>query len=98
MAEFEQEIKINPRYDHAHFNMGLAKYKWGLKQEALDWWEKTLEINPFYGDAYVNMLICARELGSHQTIHETFEKSRQFNIALPPQLLAALNTPTTPEK
>ena len=46
LAAFERAIELDPLYADAHFNLGLAYWKKGLKNEAIFEFKAALKINP----------------------------------------------------
>ncbi|MDD5098071.1 MAG: tetratricopeptide repeat protein, partial [Candidatus Omnitrophica bacterium] len=46
IASFKRVIELDPLYADAHFNLGLAYWKKGLKREAIFEFKQTLKINP----------------------------------------------------
>ena len=46
--EFAQEIRINPQYGDAYFNLGMLYRNTGRVSEAIRMWRKVLDIDPHH--------------------------------------------------
>ena len=46
LTEFQKALEINPNYEEAHSNLGLALFQKGQLDEAVAQYQKALEINP----------------------------------------------------
>ena len=88
--ELLAELRLNPRYDHGHFNLGLLYYALGRRAEALRLWDKTLELNPDYTDAYAQILVHYYNARDAEKIAAYWNTARARGLILPPQLTEAL--------
>ena len=50
-VEFLEEIKINPNYSDAYYNLGLVYKQSGKIDDAIRLWKKTLSLNPSHNYA-----------------------------------------------
>lgn len=46
VSNFMDALKISPKHQIAHYNLGIVKMSSGKFEEAKEWWKKTIEINP----------------------------------------------------
>ncbi|KUO60787.1 hypothetical protein APF79_04710 [bacterium BRH_c32] len=46
IGNFMDALKITPKHQIAHYNLGIVKMSSGKFDEAKEWWKKTIEINP----------------------------------------------------
>lgn len=46
VSNFMDALKISPKHQIAHYNLGIVKMSSGKFDEAKEWWRKTIEINP----------------------------------------------------
>jgi len=51
IADFRYVISLYPKFDFAHFYLGCAYYKKGMKDKAKAEWEETLRLNPNHTEA-----------------------------------------------
>ena len=63
IGQYEQALRINPRYADAHYNLGHALAQLGRMQEAVAQYEQALRINPRYAEAHNNLGIALVQLG-----------------------------------
>ena len=58
IKDFSKAIKINPKFETAYINRGLAKHEWNYLDGAIDDFNKAIEINPYSFDSYFSMAQC----------------------------------------
>jgi Flp pilus assembly protein TadD len=61
---FRQAILINPNYDKAHNNLGIALMNSGQDAEAEREFNRALQINPKSTEAITNLALIAQKLGN----------------------------------
>ncbi|MGK7929086.1 MAG: tetratricopeptide repeat protein [Spirulina sp.] len=54
IASYDKAVEINPNYDAAWYNRGVALYNLGRYEEAIASYDKAVEINPNYDAAWYN--------------------------------------------
>lgn len=64
--EFELELKINPNYDNAFFNLGLLYWGQNEKEKAAEMWLKTIAVNPDHKGALKNLVVYYNEIGDQK--------------------------------
>jgi tetratricopeptide (TPR) repeat protein len=71
----EKEIKINPKYDKAYYNLALALRKQGKIEEAIQNFKKFIEINPKCENAYNNLAIALKKQGKIEEAIQNYKKA-----------------------
>ena len=66
MSHFQKAIKIQPNFENAHYNIGLAFDKLYEFQKAIACYERAIQINPNYVAAYNNLANSFKELGEYK--------------------------------
>lgn len=66
IADYTSALKINPNYDLAYFNRGLARYNLADKQGAIADYNLAIKINPNFSYTYFLRGIVRSELGDTQ--------------------------------
>jgi tetratricopeptide (TPR) repeat protein len=72
-------IKLNPKYDDAYNNRGVAYGKKGLYNEAIEDYTKAIELNPKDADAYNNRGLAYKKKGLHSEAIENYTKAIKIN-------------------
>jgi len=78
-ASFEKAISIYPKYHDAYGELGLAFYRLGQKEKALENYEQSLIHKPNNANVYSNMGIIYFEKGNLNKAQEVYEKAVQIN-------------------
>ncbi|MCP4348017.1 MAG: serine/threonine protein kinase [Desulfobacterales bacterium] len=77
---YDSAIEINPKYDEALYNKGVALYKLERYEEAIIFFSRTVEINPQYGEAWFNKGALLLNLGQIHDALMCFEKAHQLGM------------------
>lgn len=67
IADFNQTLKIDPKFVDAYYNRGLAYFKQRNPQAAIADFNQALKINPNLADAYANRGLSQYALGDKRT-------------------------------
>ena len=78
MAHFQKAIKIQPNFENAHYNIGVAFDKLHEFQKAIACYEKAIQINPNYVAAYNNLGIIFNELKEFEKAKACYDKATQI--------------------
>ena len=78
-ASFEKAIAIYPQYHDAYGELGLAFYRLGQKEQALENYSKSLQYKPNNANVYSNMGIIYFERNNWTKAQEVYEKAVQIN-------------------
>ena len=76
---YNQVLKIDPNYVHAHNNLSIIFIKLKDFQKAKECFEKVIAINPNNADAHNNLGIIYADLGENQKAKECYEKAIAIN-------------------
>ena len=76
---YNQILKIDPNYVHAHNNLSIIFIKLKDFQKAKECFEKVIAINPNNADAHNNLGIIYADLGENQKAKECYEKAIAIN-------------------
>jgi tetratricopeptide (TPR) repeat protein len=66
IADYTEAIRLNPKYDTAYNNRGVARSELGDPKGAIADYNTALKINPTYAEAYNNRGVARSELGDKQ--------------------------------
>lgn len=83
---FLKAIEIYPQYHDAYGQLGLAMYREGNKEKALEYYELALKYKPNFPLVYSNMGIIFFEKGDLAKAKECYEKAVQYD----PRMVDAL--------
>ena len=72
---FDKALAIDPKYEPAYINKGLALYGLGKYNEAINSYEKALTINPNDGAALINIGSALVKLGQYDKARDFFKKA-----------------------
>ena len=75
MEDFNQALRINPNYDSAYNNRGIARDGLGDKKGAMEDFNQALRINPNNDKAYYNRGIVRYGLGDKKGAIEDLQKA-----------------------
>lgn len=79
IRDYEEAIKLNPKYAVAYFNRGSAYDDMGLHNRAIKNYSKALQINPELASAYVNRGVAYGNKGRYERAIEDFDKAIELN-------------------
>jgi len=82
-ADFRKAIALDPDYDSAHSELGLALEDQGRRDEAIAEYKKAIELDPQRAEAYVNLGSSLGSKGDLAAAEAMYRKA----IALDPQLI-----------
>jgi tetratricopeptide (TPR) repeat protein len=85
IAAYREAIRLNPSYDTAYYNMGIALMSKGLREEAMAAYRQVLHLKPDNVDALVNLGAALAQSGDLPGAIEHFKKA----LSLQPDLLEA---------
>ncbi len=71
-------ISINPKDAEAYNDMGIAYYRKGNYDMAIELYEKAIRVNPKYSDAYYNMGLSYREKGDEERVMFYMKKAAKL--------------------
>ncbi|NJL09833.1 MAG: tetratricopeptide repeat protein [Calothrix sp. SM1_7_51] len=79
ITDFDEVIRINPKYAPAYFMRGLTRFNLGDKKAAIDDYERAIRINNNYIEAYFHRGIARFELGDKQGAIQDFNQAIRIN-------------------
>jgi tetratricopeptide (TPR) repeat protein len=85
---YEQVLKIEPRFELAWYNKGLALHHLGKYQEAIISYDKALEIKPNDADVWTNKGLALHHLGKYQEAIISYDKALEIK---PNDVIACTN-------
>jgi len=74
-----EALRIFPRYDAAHYNLGMGYYNKGELENAIEHWEEALRLKPDYKEANFNIGVTYVILGEYKKAIEYFERELTIN-------------------
>ena len=77
---YDRAIELNPNYDDAWNNKGLALDELGRNEVALQAFDKAIELNPDDSVAWQNIGIVLRKLGHDKEAKIAFKKASELNM------------------
>ena len=78
-------LKLDPNYGHAHFNLGVLRYRQGNHRSAVEHFKSALSTNPALTQAYLNLGTIYASMGKIQSAIDawkTLERIQPDNAAL----------------
>jgi tetratricopeptide (TPR) repeat protein len=85
IAAYREAIRLNPSYDSAYYNLGIALMSKGLREEAMAAYRQALHLKPDNVDAHVNLGAALAQSGDLLGAIEHFKTA----LGLQPDLLEA---------
>ncbi|WP_414577668.1 tetratricopeptide repeat-containing serine protease family protein [Anabaena sp. CCY 9402-a] len=79
IADYNQAIRLNPKYLDAYNNRGLARYNVGDFPGAIDDFEQALKINSQDADAYNNRGLARSALGDKKSAIADYDRALKIN-------------------
>ena len=79
LASYDKAIEINPNFDDAWNNRGIALKDLGRHEQAVASYDKAIEINPNHDDAWNNRGIALGELGKYEQALASYDKAIEIN-------------------
>ena len=79
LQNFDKAIEINPRFERAWHNKGVALWSLGRFEEALEAFNKTIEINPRFEGAWSSKGNALRSLGRSEEALEAYDNAIEIN-------------------
>jgi tetratricopeptide (TPR) repeat protein len=69
-AEFEEAIRLDPKYAPARVKLGIALKEKGKLDDATGHFMKAIEADPHYVDAYLNLALVLKSQGKSDSAHK----------------------------
>jgi protein O-mannosyl-transferase len=85
--QYNEALKIEPKYMHAQNNLGAALANQGKYKEAINHYRESLLINPGYAEAHYNLGIALTSVGKSDEAIKEYKKAIQKD----PQYASAYN-------
>ena len=79
IADYTEAIRLNPKYDEAYNDRGIARSELGDKQGAIADYNTAIKINPNLAQAYNNRGIARSELGDKQGAIADYNSALKIN-------------------
>jgi superkiller protein 3 len=79
VVAYEQALRLNPNYDTAYNNLGIALRKLKRYEEAVVAYEQALRLNPNYDTAYNNLGYALDELKRYEEAVVAYEQALRLN-------------------
>ena len=89
--ECRKVITINPEHIEAHYNLGMAYYRKGVIDEAIEEWEKVITVDPDYGRAHSSLASAYYERGQYCKALKHYQKAIDLGYKVPPELAKNLS-------
>jgi hypothetical protein len=77
--EYQETIRINPRFARAHYNIGVLFGKMGNYSEELKAYERAIRLQPDYAKAYSNLGVVYAEKGLYAKAIRAFKEAVRLN-------------------
>ncbi len=77
--EFEQALRLNPRYALSMYNLGLVYYSKGSMDEAIHYYQKAIELDSKSPDSFYNLGIAYYHKGLYEKAIRVYQKVLQLN-------------------
>lgn len=78
MENFNEAIKINPRFAKSYYNRGILFNKLGLTKSALREYSIAIELNPKFVESYINRGVLYYSMGEHDKATSDYSKVLQL--------------------
>ncbi|MDA0048950.1 tetratricopeptide repeat protein [Brachyspira hyodysenteriae] len=79
MEDFDELIKINPKYTKAYLNRGIIAMTMEAYQEAIKDFDKVIELEPNLADAHYNKAVALNHLGIYDEAILYYNKAIELN-------------------
>ncbi|HRS02606.1 MAG TPA: tetratricopeptide repeat protein, partial [Bacteroidota bacterium] len=79
IEDFDIAIELNPKFDKAYSNRGLAKSRLGNYKGAIEDYTTAIGINPDFAIPYKNRGIAKEKLGDKAGAQQDYEKYNELN-------------------
>ncbi|UCD28640.1 MAG: tetratricopeptide repeat protein [Planctomycetota bacterium] len=83
IVHYQKALQINPRYDHANYNLANALHKLGRVDEAFTYYQLVVQVNPNYYKAYNNLGGILLAKGKNDEALEYFDKALRLHYDYP---------------
>jgi tetratricopeptide (TPR) repeat protein len=77
--EFEEALRLNPRYALSMYNLGLVSYRKGSTDEAIQCYQKAIELDSRSPDAFYNLGIAYYQKGLYRKAIWPYQKVLELN-------------------
>ncbi len=90
IAEYNEAIKLHPKYVEAYFNRGNAYDEKGQYKQAIYDFTKAIEINPRFAEAYNNRALSSYFKREYDKAWEDVHKAQNLGYQVHPGFLKSL--------
>jgi tetratricopeptide (TPR) repeat protein len=90
ISNFDEAIKLNPRYAPAYYNRGISYGRKGRHDKAISDFTAAIEIGPTYARAYLNRASVYFLKGEYEKAWGDVNKLQNSGHQVPPEFLNAL--------
>jgi Tfp pilus assembly protein PilF len=77
--EFEQALRLNPRYALSMYNLGLVYYRKGSMDEAIRYYQKAIELDSKSPDFFYNLGVAYYQKGLYEKAIRVYQKVLELN-------------------
>ncbi len=95
IAQYQEAVKLNPRYAEAYYDLGVAYYNRERYPDAVAAYQEALRIKNDYADAHANLAETYRQLGTAE--RDAARKKDWFNKAIGSYSIATALVKNDPE-